>query len=97
MCLSGLGPGRGRVPAGDPVAGLAITAFICHVGHEVTTGMLARLMDGLDPGDLDAESAAAAVPGIRSATVRGPLDGPDPAGRGNPPRRITAAGARGPD
>ncbi len=47
--------------------------------------MLARLMDGLDPGHLDAGSAAAAVPGIRPATVRGPLDGPDPAGRGNPP------------
>ena len=82
---------------GGPAAGFAITAFICHVGYEVTTGMLARLMDGLDPGDLDAESAAAAVPGIRPATVRAPLDGPDPAGHGNPPRRITAAGARGPD
>ena len=34
--------------------------------------MLARLMDSLDPGDLDAaETAAAAVPGIRSAAVRG--------------------------
>jgi hypothetical protein len=56
---------------GDPVAGFAITAFICHVGNEVTTDMLARLMDGLDPGDLDAESAAAAVHRIRPATVRG--------------------------
>lgn len=57
---------------GDPVAGFAITAFICHVGYDVTKDMLARLMDGLDPGDLDsAETAAAAVAGIRSATVRG--------------------------
>jgi cation diffusion facilitator family transporter len=57
---------------GDPVAGFAITVFICHVGYDVTKDMLARLMDGLDPGDLDsAENAAAAVPGIRSATVRG--------------------------
>ncbi len=57
---------------GDPVAGLAITLFICHVGYEVTKDMLARLMDGLDPGDLDAaETAASAVTGIRSATVRG--------------------------
>ncbi len=57
---------------GDPVAGLAITLFICHVGYEVTRDMLARLMDGLDPGDLDAaQTAAAAVPGIRSAAVRG--------------------------
>ena len=57
---------------GDPVAGFAITLFICHVGYEVTKDMLARLMDGLDPGDLDAaETAASAVTGIRSATVRG--------------------------
>ena len=57
---------------GDPVAGFAITAFICHVGYDVTKDMLARLMDGLDVGDLDsAENAAAAVAGIRSATVRG--------------------------
>lgn len=57
---------------GDPAAGFAITLFICHVGYEVTRDMLARLMDGLDPGDLDAaETAAAAVPGIRSAAVRG--------------------------
>ncbi len=57
---------------GDPVAGFAITAFICHVGYEVTGDMLARLMDSLDPGDRDAaETAAAAVPRIRSAAVRG--------------------------
>jgi cation diffusion facilitator family transporter len=57
---------------GDPVAGFAITAFICHVGYEVTKDMLIRLMDGLDPGDLDAaENAATAVAGIRSATARG--------------------------
>ncbi len=57
---------------GDPVAGFAITLLICHVGYAVTGDMLARLMDGLDPGDLDAaQTAAAAVPGIRSATVRG--------------------------
>jgi cation diffusion facilitator family transporter len=57
---------------GDPVAGFAITLFICHVGYEVTKDMLARLMDGMDPGDLDAaETDASAVPGIRSATVRG--------------------------
>ncbi|HEY4850521.1 MAG TPA: cation diffusion facilitator family transporter [Streptosporangiaceae bacterium] len=57
---------------GDPVAGFAITAFICHVGYEVTRDMLIRLMDGLDPGDLDAaENAATTVAGIRSATVRG--------------------------
>jgi divalent metal cation (Fe/Co/Zn/Cd) transporter len=46
---------------GDPVAGLAITAFICHVGYEVTRDMLARLMDGLDPADLEAAHSAAAA------------------------------------
>jgi cation diffusion facilitator family transporter len=57
---------------GDPVAGFAITAFICHVGYEVTKDMINRLMDSVDPGDLDAaETAASAVPGIRSATARG--------------------------
>ena len=57
---------------GDPVAGLAITVLICHVGYQVTRDMIARLMDGVDPGDLDAAyTAAAAVPGIQSAAVRG--------------------------
>ncbi len=57
---------------GDPVAGFAITAFICHVGYQVTKDMAVRLTDGVEPGDLDAaETAARAVPGIRSATVRG--------------------------
>ena len=57
---------------GDPVAGFAITVFICHVGYEVTNDMINRLMDSVDPGDLDAaETAASAVPGIESATARG--------------------------
>jgi cation diffusion facilitator family transporter len=57
---------------GDPVAGFAITAFICHVGYQVTKDILVRLTDGVEPGELDAaETAARAVPGIRSATVRG--------------------------
>ena len=34
---------------GDPVAGLAVTAFICHVGYEVTSDVLHRLADGVDP------------------------------------------------
>jgi divalent metal cation (Fe/Co/Zn/Cd) transporter len=34
--------------------------------------MIIRLMDGVDPADLDAaEDAATAVPGIRSAAARG--------------------------
>ncbi len=70
--LTGLALVAAGYPWGDPVAGFAITAFICHVGYEVTKDMIIRLMDGLDPGDLDAaETAAATVAGIRSATARG--------------------------
>ena len=36
-------------PWGDPVAGLVITAFICHVGYEVTSDVVHRLADGVDP------------------------------------------------
>jgi cation diffusion facilitator family transporter len=57
---------------GDPVAGFAITVFICHVGYEVTGDMIHRLMDSIDPDDLSAaETAANAVAGVQSATVRG--------------------------
>ncbi len=57
---------------GDPVAGLAVTAFIGHVGYQVTKDMIIRLMDGIDPSDLDtATKAAMTVRGVRSATVRG--------------------------
>ena len=35
---------------GDPVAGLAVTLFICHVGYEVTADVMHRLADGIDPG-----------------------------------------------
>ena len=34
---------------GDPVAGLAVTAFICHAGYEVTADVMHRLADGVDP------------------------------------------------
>src|SRR5205807_243370 len=37
----------------DPVAGFAVTVFIAHVGYEVTTELLERLMDGVDPDVLD--------------------------------------------
>jgi cation diffusion facilitator family transporter len=57
---------------GDPVAGFAITAFICHVGYEVTKDMIHRLMDSIDPNELAAaQNAARAVDGVQSATVRG--------------------------
>ena len=57
---------------GDPVAGLAVTLFICHVGYEVTRELSAHLMDGVDPGDLHAaERAAASVPGVLAAAATG--------------------------
>jgi cation diffusion facilitator family transporter len=56
---------------GDPVAGLAVTAFICHVGYEVTADVLRRLADGVDPDVITrAEAAAGSVPGIVHAHAR---------------------------
>ena len=56
---------------GDPVAGLAVTLFICHVGWEVTTDIGHRLLDGVDPSVIIiAEHAATAVPGVRHAHAR---------------------------
>ena len=56
---------------GDPVAGLAVTAFIGHVGYEVTADVLRRLADGIDPEVIDrAEAAAGSVPGVVHAHAR---------------------------
>jgi cation diffusion facilitator family transporter len=56
---------------GDPVAGLAVTAFIGHVGYEVTADVLRRLADGIDPDVIDrAEAAAGSVPGVVHAHAR---------------------------
>jgi divalent metal cation (Fe/Co/Zn/Cd) transporter len=56
---------------GDPVAGLAVTGFICHVGWEVTSEAVHRLMDGTDPELIHrAEAAAASVPGVVHAHAR---------------------------
>jgi cation diffusion facilitator family transporter len=58
-------------PWGDPVAGLAVTAFICHVGYEVTADVVRRLADGVDPGVITtAEAAAGSVPGVIHAHAR---------------------------
>jgi cation diffusion facilitator family transporter len=55
----------------DPVAGLAVTLFICHVGWEVTTDVLHRLMDGVDPEVIrTAEAVAGGVSGVRHAHAR---------------------------
>jgi cation diffusion facilitator family transporter len=56
---------------GDPVAGIAITAVICHVGYQVTADVVHRLADGIDPGIITAaECAAGAVPGVIHAHAR---------------------------
>ena len=56
---------------GDAVAGLVVTAFIVHVGWEVTTDILRHLMDAVDPEVVtDAEQAAMAVEGVLHAHVR---------------------------
>ena len=57
---------------GDPVAGLAVTVFIGHVGWEVTSDVVHRLMDGIDPALLEAaETAAGDVPGVQHVHARG--------------------------
>jgi cation diffusion facilitator family transporter len=56
----------------DPLAGCAVTLFICHVGYEVTEQMVHHLMDGVDPVHLAAaEEAVEALPGVRAVRVRG--------------------------
>lgn len=56
---------------GDPIAGLAVTVFICHVGWQVSTDMTRRLLDGVDPAIITtAEHAAARVPGVGHAHIR---------------------------
>jgi len=55
----------------DPVAGLVVTLFICHVGWEVTADVTHRLMDGVDPELVTtAEAVAMQVPGVRHAHAR---------------------------
>ena len=58
-------------PLGDPIAGLAVTLFICHVGYEVTKDVVHRLADGVDPGVITAaEAAAGSVDGVIHAHAR---------------------------
>lgn len=55
----------------DPIAGLAVTLFICHVGWEVTSDVVHRLMDGVDPDVVTtAEDVAMQVRGVRHAHAR---------------------------
>jgi cation diffusion facilitator family transporter len=69
--LAGLIAVAAGQPWGDPVAGLAITAVICHVGYEVTGDVVRRLADGVDPWVITtAEAAAGSVPGVQHAHAR---------------------------
>ncbi len=59
-------------PLGDPIAGFAITAFIAHVGYEVTRDVLHHLMDGVEPEHIDeAREAAEAAGRVLVPVVRG--------------------------
>lgn len=57
---------------GDPIAGFAITAFIVHVGYEVTRRVLHHLMDGVEVEHLyEARDAAEAAAGAPVPIVKG--------------------------
>jgi cation diffusion facilitator family transporter len=69
--LAGLAAVALGQPWGDPVAGIAVTVFICHVGYEVTSDIVHRLADGIDPAVITtAEAAAGSVPGVIHAHAR---------------------------
>jgi divalent metal cation (Fe/Co/Zn/Cd) transporter len=56
---------------GDPIAGISVTLFICHVGYEVTKDVLHPLADGVDPAVItSAEAAAGSVAGVVHAHAR---------------------------
>ncbi|HVB04848.1 MAG TPA: cation diffusion facilitator family transporter [Acidimicrobiales bacterium] len=69
--LGGLAATAAGVHWADGLAGLFITAFIVHVGWEVTSEVVGHLMDGVDPElVLHAETAALDVAGIEHVHVR---------------------------
>jgi cation diffusion facilitator family transporter len=69
--LVGIGAVAAGLSWGDPVAGLAVTVFIGHVGWEVTRDLGHRLMDGseLEVARI-AESSALLVPDVSAASAR---------------------------
>jgi cation diffusion facilitator family transporter len=55
----------------DPVAGLAVTVFIAHVGYEVTRDLLHHLMDGVDEDLIGSvEEEALDVEGVTTASAK---------------------------
>ena len=82
--ISSLGAAVGLVavalgfPLGDPIAGIAITFMICHVGYEVTKEIVSHLMDAVEPALHRARKRGAfSVPGVESIQVRGRWAGRD--------------------
>jgi len=60
----------------DPVAGFVITAFIAHVGWQVTAGLASHLMDAVDTALTEqAQAAARDVAGVLDAQARGRWSG----------------------
>ncbi len=60
----------------DGVAGLVVTLFIAHAGYEITSDVVAHLMDGVEPEVLArAETASLTVPGVDHVHVRGRWSG----------------------
>lgn len=56
---------------GDPIAGIAVTLFICHVGWQVTADVTRRLADGVDPEIVTtAEAAVGTIRGVHHAHAR---------------------------
>jgi divalent metal cation (Fe/Co/Zn/Cd) transporter len=53
--LVGLGAVALGFRLGDPIAGIAVTLFICHVGYEVTRDVVHRLANSVDPDRLRRE------------------------------------------
>lgn len=52
-------------PIGDPIAGLAVTVLIIHVGLEVTREVLHHLLDGIEPELIEQVIAVAvSAPGV---------------------------------
>jgi cation diffusion facilitator family transporter len=71
VVFGALGVGLG-FPLADPIIGLGITVAILFVLRDAAKEVFRRLMDAVDPADVDlAERTAAAVPGVvRAGDVR---------------------------
>ena len=79
--LSSLGALTGLVAVaagfrlGDPIAGIAVTVVICHVGYQVTADVVRRLADGVDPSIItSAEQAAGTVGGVVHPSLSNSLE-----------------------